>query len=100
MKLDRNGYRESLFSTSEDECYLCGRCVRVERHEIFGGANRSNSKRYGLWINVCPNCHRTDKDSIHLAPEKHTDLKIEAQQLFEEAYIDKDFMSIFGRNYL
>lgn len=72
----------------------------MERHEIFGGSNRSFSKRYGLWINVCPSCHRRNKNSIHLNPDKHIGLKEEGQTLFEEEYPDKDFASIFGRNYL
>ena len=100
MKRDRNGYIPSLFNTIEDECYICGCGGRMERHEIFGGANRSNSKGYGLWINVCPGCHRTKPDSIHLSPKKHIRLKEEAQELFEEEYPDKDFLSIFGKKYI
>lgn len=100
MKKDSNGYIESLFTTADGECYICGGEIGTERHEIFGASNRENSKHYGLWINVCPYCHRLAPSSIHLSPERHVGLKEEAQELFEAEYPDKDFVAIFGRNYL
>lgn len=99
-KTDSNGYGESLFNTEEDVCYICGCNVGTERHEVFGASNRDNSKFYGLWINVCPMCHRLGANAIHAVPKNHIGLKADAQRLFEEAYKDLDFMEIFGRNYL
>lgn len=97
--MDRNGYNPSLFSTDEYECYVCGASGRCERHEVFGGPNRTNSKKYGLWINVCPGCHRNGKMAIHVVPEEYEYLKVEAQELFEQEFPDKDFLTIFGKNY-
>ena len=97
MKLDRNGYRASLFNTESGFCYIHRGEVATARHEILHGANRNNSKRYGLWINVCPDCHKL----VHLEDNgKYLYLKEDAQRLFEEEYPDKDFVAIFGRNYL
>lgn len=60
-KLDRNGYAPSLFVHESFRCFHCHRFGDTARHEIYGGALRSKSKQYGLWINVCPECH----DLIH-----------------------------------
>lgn len=99
-KTDSNGYGESLFNTEEDVCYVCKCEVPTARHEVLYGNNRENSKFYGLWINVCPNCHQYGAYAIHRYPEKYEHLKQEAQRLFEETFTDLDFMEIFGRNYL
>ena len=97
MKLDRNGYRSSLFNTEEDVCYLCTSEVQTARHEVLHGPNRQLSKRYGLWLNLCPNCH----ELVHKEDNgKYLYLKEDAQRLFEEEYPDKNFLQIFGRNYL
>ena len=97
MKLDRNGYRESLFETETGECYVCHRGCISARHEILHGPRRANSKRYGLWVNLCPHCH----DEVHREDNgKYLYLKKDAQRLFEETFPDKDFLAIFGVNYL
>lgn len=101
MKLDRNGYRPSLFNTEDGFCYIHkADCVTTVRHEIFGGPYRQISKKYGLWINVCPECHNIGSHSIHSNPENYTFLKVKAQILFEQEYTDEDFITIFGRNYV
>lgn len=34
--------------------------VKLDRHEIFGNAMRSKSKRMGLWVSLCHTpCHLT-----------------------------------------
>lgn len=99
MKLDSNGYAESLFNTEEDVCYICGRHVPTARHEVIYGSNRGNSKKYGLWINVCPDCHQNRPGAIHKIPKEYEWLKVEAQELFEQRYHDKDFLTIFGKRY-
>lgn len=97
MKIDRNGYAPSLFDTESGTCFCCGAVTDTARHEVFGASNRDNSKRYGLWINVCPPCH----DEIHKDSNgRYLFLKVTAQRKFQKAYPGKDFLTIFGRNYL
>lgn len=100
IKLDRNGYRPSLFNTEDGFCYVHGGYCETVRHEIIGGAGRQLSKKYGLWINVCPECHNIGINSIHMNPAKYQYLKIKAQILFEQEYPGKDFKDVFGRYYL
>lgn len=56
--MDSNGYNKSLLDTEYGVCYLCSYHGDTARHEIFyGTGTRALSKRFGLWINLCPRCH-------------------------------------------
>lgn len=92
-KLDRNGYSRSLFDTEDGKCYACGRITDTARHEIFDGADRQTSKAVGMWICVCPRCHR----EIHMDQE---DMHKAGQALFEYHHSYEDFIALFGKNYL
>lgn len=82
----------------------------AERHEIFGGANRQTSIKYGFQVDVCPACHRELEANI-------TDWAQEQNQKWAEVYqtaymadlestgITKEqaleiWMSMIGQNYL
>ena len=58
-ELDRNGYAPSIVQADISKCFLCHRSgVKLDRHEIFGNAMRSKSKRMGLWVSLCHEpCH-------------------------------------------
>lgn len=95
--MDKNGYNESMFNTEEGICYICGIHTDTARHEIFPGANRKESKRWGMWYNTCPKCH----DRWHLTdPMLKNRTQAEGQMLFEHEHGHDKFMSIFGRSYL
>ena len=54
VKLDSNGYAPSIVQYDVDACYICYGCrEKLDRHEIYGGANRQKSKRLGLWVTLC-----------------------------------------------
>ena len=43
---------------NDKRCFLCGRNDTgdpLERHHIFGGANRKKSEKYGLVVYLCGN---------------------------------------------
>ena len=92
--MDRNGYNKSLFNTDQGKCYLCKRYGDTARHEVYGASNRAFSKKLGMWVDICPLCHKR----VHA--ENDIDLKREGQRLFEEEYGHERFMAVFGRNYL
>ena len=50
----------------------------------------------GLWINVCPECHR----KIHANQLDYLWLKEAAQRLYEAEYGHDDWMWRYGKNYL
>lgn len=59
MGLDRNGYAPSILDTEQGVCFACGNYGDTARHEIYyGTGNRTVSKMTGLWVNLCPRCHR------------------------------------------
>lgn len=94
-----------------NECFFCGRNGAVDpldRHHIYGGANRSRSEKYGLVVYLCHReCHIFGKDSIHggttaEAQRRRDYLHRWGEQKFIEeqgATVD-EFIDIFGRNYL
>lgn len=98
--LDRNGYAPSLMDDYDDYpcCYYCGRSNgKLDRHEIFFGSNRDNSKRHGMWVTLCRDCHtkahQGDGELNHY-------LKRKGQEKYEQTHTREEFVRIFGRNYL
>lgn len=105
VKLDRNGYAPSLMNTHGDACWRCARNGSVDhldRHEVFGGANRQKSKEYGLWVTLCHDrCHQ-GKTGVHASKEFDQVLKRVAQGMAMREYgwsVD-DFRARFRNNYL
>lgn len=89
----------------EDECFVCKTTLYLENHHvIFGRGLRPLSDKYGLTVKLCPRHHRGDingrKFAVHFNQTLDKKLKRVAQRAFMEAYPDKDFIKIFGRNYL
>lgn len=96
--MDRNGYNPSIIQRCDvSECFLCGVPFPLQRHEIFGAANRGKSKQDGLWICVCPICHA----EIHSQPRKWMPLKAEAQAVWclKNGKTADEFRERYGRNY-
>jgi len=82
-------------------CYLCGRKDGLEKHHVFFGyPGRRLSDENGLWVWLCYECHRTGKHSAHLDYETNKNLKKDGQRAFELTHTRKEFMDIFGRNWL
>ena len=106
MPLDKNGYSVSIVPNPywpndgryNKRCYVCGYGGDLARHEVFPGPYRQKSKRYGLWIYLCPDCHRI----AHSIKEDTVQLKRRAQISAMNWYgwDEKDFIREFGKNYL
>ena len=83
-RLDSNGYARSLLDTEAGVCYLCHKYGDTARHEIFNGTGpRKLSKRFGLWVNICPACHaevHNDKEC-----DKAKTLREDAKRVFLES---------------
>lgn len=94
--MDRNGYNDSLFDTEAGRCWLCGAVTDTARHELFRGTNRSNSKREGLWVNVCPRCH----DLCHRHDYEDELHRVGQVQFLHNGKTKEEFVRIFGKNYL
>lgn len=101
MKLDRNGYAPSIMETTAGTCYLCGAQTATERHEVFGSALRTKSKEYGLWVNLCPCCHRTAPYAVHRDGGEAAELKHFTQLAAMERYgwTMHEWIEKFYKNY-
>ena len=98
--MDRNGYNPSIMATTAGECYLCHCVGDTARHEVYHGTGtRSLSKRYGLWVNLCPACHA----EVHADPEgeKAVTLDKDARAAFlTEGHSQAEFTRIFVTGYI
>ena len=87
-------------------CWLCGAngCADpLDRHHIFGGANRKKSDRMGLVVYLCHNrCHIFGRNAVH--QNKETMLKLhqygQEKAMRENGWSTERFISEFGKNYL
>lgn len=88
------------------QCFLCGRNGNgdpLEKHHIFGGANRWKSERYGLYVYLCANrCHRESKESVHRnkAVAAYVHEYGQRKVMSEQGWSVEDFVNEFGRNYI
>ena len=92
-QLEKN--RFSILTNDLTTCYLCGR-PKNHLHEIFFGKNRINSMIYGCVAPLCFYCH----EKVHKNEQLNIMLKEKCQKKFIETYPDKDFLSIFHKNYI
>lgn len=101
IELDRNGYAPSIMQTEQDGCFRCGRSTeKLDRHEIWGGANRQKSKALGLWVLLChSSCHL---GCVHKDASESLRLRKKAQRVAMKHYgwTTEEFIQIIGRNYL
>ena len=95
--MDSNGYNPSLLDTEDGICYLCHTDGQTVRHEIYMGAgSRSLSKRYGLWVNLCPACHM----EVHAEPKGRKAVKLDkdAETAFlAQGHPEEEFIRIFKK---
>lgn len=100
-KKKRMSHPPSILGSRKGRCYLCGRYGHTEEHHIFGGPNRTLSEKYGLKVYLCLECHSSGKHAVHRDKAVMDELHRQGQEAFEEQLGSrKEFMQIFGRNYL
>ena len=87
-------------------CWLCGRngsADPLDKHHLFGAANRDKSERYGLYVYLCHSrCHIFGGDAAHRNPETMQQLHEYGQRkaMREQGWSVEDFRREFGKNYL
>lgn len=91
----------SVFTDDMNSCIFTG-STYVERHHIFGAANKLHSEEYGFIVplryDLHPNGARAD---MRYAKQIDTYLKQKAQRYFEEHYGSREeFREIFGKSWL
>lgn len=96
----------SIMHDKDGSCYMCD-LLKVkpmspyrEEHHVFNGPNRKISEHYGLKVYLCIAHHTIGKEAVHNNSENMLMLKKEGQKAFMKRYPNKDFIRIFGKNYL
>ena len=89
----------SIIANSK-KCVMCGSQVWLEKHHVFGGANRKKSEKYGLWVYLCHYCHNEPPDGVHHNRKNAEKLKAIGQYAFQREHPELDFIKLFGKNYL
>lgn len=85
---------------TEKKCFICGSERCLESHHIFGAANRKLSEQFGLKVWLCHECHNEPPAGVHHNKATMRYLHQVGQKAFMITYPEKDFIGIFGRNYL
>lgn len=84
----------------DKKCFICGTEIGLERHHIFGAANRQKSERYGLTVWMCHYHHNEPPEGAHYNKDTADLLHEVGQYAFEQTHTRKQFLQEFGRNYL
>lgn len=94
---------ESIVKAAKS-CFFCGSEKDLERHHIYMGlANRKLSEEDGLWVWLCPKCHRGDW-GVHGYHGHEYDLAL--KRAGEWAWVHhtggtiEDFRKRYGKNYI
>ena len=91
---------KSVFTDDMDHGFFTG-SAPVERHHIFGGANRKKSEKRNFVVPLRPDLHPNGVYAGKHAKAVDLHLKDMAQRYYEEHIGTREqFMSEFGRNYL
>ena len=90
----------SVFTDDMDHCMFTG-AAPVERHHIFGGANRKRCEKYGFIAPLRPDLHPNGVFAGKDAKAVDMALKTKAQAYYEEHYGTREqFIKEFGKSYL
>lgn len=107
-KKKRKAHAKSIMQRKDGTCYLCKRLhddwtrkTPLHEHHVFGGtANREISERYGLKVYLCVEHHLTGSEAVHKNKKTMDLIRREGQKAFERNYPERDFVEVFGKNYL
>lgn len=92
-KKERN--RFSILQKDNTKCFICGKQIKLDKHEAFGGSNRQKSMEWGLVYYLCRKCHQkadTDETIIDYLHDF-------ARQKFIREYDEEKFLKEFGKNF-
>lgn len=90
-----------IHDLDERMCFICGTTQNIHIHEVFyGTANRKKSIKYGCCICLCARHHNMSNDGVHFDKELDKNIKQMTQRRFMKVYPNKNFLQIFGKNYL
>jgi predicted RNase H-like nuclease (RuvC/YqgF family) len=88
--------RISILQDKNNKCFLCGKYIKTDTHEIFGGSNRKKSMEHGLIVYLCRECHKKADTDEKIKKDLHNIGKAK----FIKEHSKEEFLKEFGKNYL
>ncbi len=88
--------RYSIIYTNLNKCAECGSIYNIERNEVFEGAYRGRSIKYGMIAPFCHDCH----NRFHNDYEMNLRYKVRFQQEFLKNHTRDEFINIFKQDYI
>lgn len=88
-KLEKD--RFSILQEDDTKCFLCGKQVKLDKHEALGGRNRQKSMKYGLVYYLCRLCH----SKADLDKNTREYLQNNAKKVFIKKYSKEKFIEEF-----
>ena len=106
-KKKRKKHKVSILQAHDGTCYLCRRLhddcrihAYLERHHVFGGADRDKSEAEGLTVYLCVAHHREGPEAAHLNRYINRILQQDAQMVYEAQHSHEEFMELIGKNFI
>lgn len=94
--------KESIIKSGK-YCFFCGVTCQLERHHVFMAFNRNKAEEDGLWVYLCPECHR-GTNGVHgkNGHEKDIALKKAGQYAYMKVYgaTVEGFRNRYHKSYL
>ena len=90
----------SIFTDDMETCFMTGTTYWIERHHVFGGANKARSEEYGFIMPVTHNLHNEPPKGIHYNKALRRMLKQYCQRKYEETKSRQMFIFEFGENFI
>lgn len=88
--------RFSIINHSFSNCAECGSKWRISKNEVFEGAKRGVSMKYGFVVPLCETCHTR----FHNDREFALKYKRLFQSKFEETHSRDEFLNLVHKSYL
>lgn len=93
---------KSIFTDDMDHCIFTG-SPYIERHHVFGGANRKRSEQYGFVVPLRYDLHPNGANFVRTEESMKIDQYLkETAQLYYELHIGtrQQFISEFGKSWV
>lgn len=85
----------------EKECYYSGSLINLDRHHIFNGNHsfRKKCDEDGFWVWLSRPVHTYIHTTVE-GRELLIDLKMKAQEIYEQEHTREEFIKRYGKSYL
>ena len=81
-------------------CYLCERYGVTEIHHCLSGSYRQLADKYGLTVNLCPDCHRFIHSGAGAETKRRMAATAQQKAMERNGWTLEAWMRIFQKSWL